>query len=330
MKSRPRPMVSRPALILVGMTGALFLIARTSGAGWVMVIVSGLVAALAVATVWPGVVLRTVRVSVTAPPDATAGRPLALHVDVGGWRQQLKLRAVSLPGAWTGAAVPAAGEINAVPERRGVVGHVVCELRSAGPLGLVWWRALVRVDLEHPIEVGPVPDEPARLPVAGAGGVGGDPRAGAGLDVVRGVREYVPGDPARLVHWPVSAHHGSLVVKELEDPASHRLAIVVDLRPPKPLQNSNDAPQTGTRGANLETWRGFEEGEAAASRAAGIAIRALREGFAVTLATAEDGGARLAAVKTRTDVSRRLARAVAGAPPDGPFPNGTEVVRVTP
>jgi uncharacterized protein (DUF58 family) len=170
---------------------------------------------------------------------------------------------------------------------------------------LVWWKWKQRLLLEHPIEVGPVPEEPDRLPVARAGGAGGDPRAGAGLDVVRGVREYVPGDPARLVHWPTSARHGSLVVKELDDPASRRLAIVVDLGGPA------------------------DAAEAAASRAAGLANRALGEGLAVVLATAEVEGGRVAAVKTRVDVGRRLARAVATPPPEGPFPHGAEVVRVT-
>jgi uncharacterized protein (DUF58 family) len=122
---------------------------------------------------------------------------------------------------------------------------------------------------------------------------------------VRGVREYVPGDPARLVHWPTSARHGSLVVKELDDPASRRLAIVVDLR----------------GGADAKV-------EAAASRAAGLANRALREGLAVVLATAEVDGRHVAAVKTRLDVSRRMARAISAPPPQGPFPDGTEIVRV--
>ena len=283
----------------------MFLIARTSGAGWVMVVLSGLLATLAVGVTWPAVLLRTVRVSVMAPRDATVGRPVPVRVEVRGRRQQLKIRALSPRGPWTAVAVPAAGELVVVPERRGVVGDVTFELRGAGPLGLVWWRCRCRIDLEHPIEVGPVPDEPVRLPLAGAGGAGGHPRAGKGLDVVRSVREYVPGDPARLVHWPVSARHGSLVVKELDDPASRQLAIVVDLR--------GDA----------------DAAEAAASRAAGLAVRALGEGLAVTMATAETGEARVAAVKTRLDVSRRLARAVAEVPPEGPFPPGVEVVRVT-
>jgi uncharacterized protein (DUF58 family) len=303
--SRSRPARSRPALILLAMGVAMFGIARTSGAGWVMVVLSGLLATLVVAAAWPAILVSTVKVSVSAPRDATVGRPMPLRVDVGGRRQQLKLRVLSPGGAWTGVAVPTSGEVDIVPDRRGVVGDVTFEVRGAGPLGLVWWSRRGRVQLEHPVEVGPVPDEPARLPAAAPGGAGGDPRSGAGLDVVRSVREYVPGDPARLVHWPVSARHGSLVVKELDDPASRRLVIVVDLRGP------DDAA------------------EAAAARAAGLAVRALREGLAVTMATAESSEGRVAAVKTCVDVSRRLARAVAAAPPTGPLPFGAEVVQVT-
>jgi uncharacterized protein (DUF58 family) len=287
------------------MGAAMFAIARTSGAGWVMVVLSGLVATLVVGAAWPGLLLGTVRVSVAASRDATVGRPVPVRVDLRGRSQHLKVRVVSPLGPWTRAAVPASGETNVVPDRRGVVCDVAVELRAGGPLGLVWWTRRGRLPLEHPIEVGPLPEEPARLPLAGAGGAGGDPRAGAGLDVVRSVREYVPGDPARLVHWPTSARRGSLAVKELDDPASRRLAVVVDLR------GDPDAA------------------EAAASRAAGLATRALREGLAVVMATAEDDGGRLAAVKTRLDVSRRLARAVAAPPSEGPFPPGTEVVRVT-
>jgi uncharacterized protein (DUF58 family) len=271
-----------------------------------MVVLSGVVATLLAATAWPAILLAKARVSMTAPHDATAGRPLQLRVEVSGWRQHLKIRLVEPPSGWTAAAVPAGGDIQITIERRGVIDDVTFELAAGGPLGVVWWRARGRVTLAHPIEVGPVPHEPAGLPVAAAGGAGGDPRVGAGLDVVRSVREYVPGDPARLVHWPLSARHGSLVVKELDDPSSRRLAIVVDLRG----DGDGDAA------------------ERAAERAAGLADRALREGLAVSMATAERSEGRVAAVKTRIDVSRRLARAVDGEPPHGPFADGAQVVYV--
>jgi uncharacterized protein (DUF58 family) len=287
------------------MGAAMFAVARTSGAGWVMVVLSGLIGTLLLSTLWPALSLSTVRVTVDGDRDGTAGRPLALRLALTGRAQHLMARVLSPAGEWVHAVVPSDGRMHVVPERRGVVREVVVELRNGGPLGLVWWTSKASITLATPIDVGPMPDEPARLPIAPAGGAGGDPRSAAGLDVVRGVREYVPGDPARLVHWPSSARHGSLMVKQLDDPASRRLAIVVDLR-----------------GA-------FDAAEAAASRAAGLANRALQEGLAVVVATAETGGQRVAAVKTRLDVSRRLARAIAAPPPQGPFPSGTEVVRVT-
>lgn len=303
--TRLRPARSRPALVLLAMCVAMFAIARTSGAGWVMVVVSGVLATILLSAVWPALALSTVRVTVSGDRDGTAGRPLALQLTFTGRAQHLMVQTLSLSSEWVHVVVPSAGEMSVVPQRRGVLGEVVLQLQCGGPLGLVWWTRKARLALDTPIDVGPVPDEPARLPIALSGGAGGDPRAGAGLDVVRGVRDYVPGDPSRLVHWPTSARRGALVVKELDDPASRRLVIVVDLRGPS------------------------DAAEATASRGAGLANRALREGLAVVLATAETGGARVAAVKTRLDVSRRLARAVAAPPPAGPFAPGAEVVRMT-
>ena len=96
-----------------------------------------------------------------------------------------------------------------------------------------------------------------------------------------------------------------MTVKELEAPAGPVLAIVADLR-----------------GA-------ADSSEVAAGRAAGLALVALRAGVEVILLTAEAGGARVAAVSDALDIGRRLARAVAAAPPEGPLDPGTTVVRVT-
>ena len=43
---------------------------------------------------------------------------------------------------------------------------------------------------------------------------------GAGSDAVRAVRPYVPGDAARLVHWPTSARRGDARVREHDPPAN--------------------------------------------------------------------------------------------------------------
>ena len=303
----PRPARSRHAAVLVVIAVALYAVARGSGAGWPIVVLAGLLAVLAVATVWPAAALARLTVSVRAPRDAVAGRPVAVEVEVGGSRQPVKVRLLEPPGGWAWAEPPVGGRLTGVPARRGVVGTLRLEVRCAGPLGLVWWRRPFAIALTRPLEVAPAPIETALPATLLSGATGGEGSAGAarGTTVVRSVREYVPGDAARLVHWPATARRGTLTVKELEAPAGPVLAIIADLRGDPELS------------------------ETAAGRAAGLALVALRSGTAVVLLTAELGGARVASVADALDVGRRLARAVAAAPPEGPLDPGTTVVRVT-
>ena len=114
------------------------------------------------------------------------------------------------------------------------------------------------------------------------------PRAG---DTVRSVRPYVPGDPARLVHWPTSARRGTLVIREHEPPAAIGVALVVDLN--------------GAR----------DDVEEAASRAAGIGLATLAAGGAVWCCTSEADGPVSAPVADARELNRRLARARDGVPP---------------
>jgi len=126
-------------------------------------------------------------------------------------------------------------------------------------------------------------------------------------DVVRGVRDYVPGDPVRRVHWPSSARRGDLVVKEVEEPGAPRLVVALDL---------------GGGGA---------AGEAAAARAAWYAYEGLRRGYEVVLATAETTGPVTVRMGPPTDVNQRLARAARGRPrPPSGAPARAAVVTVTP
>ncbi len=68
------------------------------------------------------------------------------------------------------------------------------------------------------------------LPVAGGWGVSeaesGQTR-GAGIEP-RGVREYRPGDPLRLVHWRSTARTGRVVVKEFEAGSQATVALLID------------------------------------------------------------------------------------------------------
>ena len=50
-----------------------------------------------------------------------------------------------------------------------------------------------------------------------------------GHDEFMAVREYRPGDSPRYIHWPISAKHGELMVREYHESLSPSLVIVLDL-----------------------------------------------------------------------------------------------------
>ncbi|HUP86709.1 MAG TPA: DUF58 domain-containing protein [Acidimicrobiales bacterium] len=306
----PRPAnVSRPALSLAAVALALFGVARTTGSGWLIVILTGIAAVVALASLLPPFGLRRVRVEVEAPREGTVGRTAELTIDVdgGGSARPVKLILLGFEGPWTGVMTPARGRLPLVPLRRGVYTSVQLDVRSAAPLGLMWWKRRILVDLTRPFEVGPMPvgmrlDAPRGSEDSGTD----DGRVASSLaDAVKTVREYVAGDAIKLVHWPATARAGELMVKELEAPVAPVLCIAVDLR-------------NGTEAAVEE----------AASRAAGLALAAIAAGVPVTLLTAEAAGPRSGPVVSPGDVNRRLARAVAGALP--PAPRGTDPIVVSP
>lgn len=309
MSSRrpPRPVrVARPTLVLALLALAFFGIARTTGSGWIVVLLCGVVGTLVAAALWPLVGLRRVDVRLAVPRDGTVGRPLPATVSVASGGAGLVVRLLDPAGPAVVADPPARGEVLLTPERRGVVDAVPVEVVAAGPLGLVAWRRTLTVPLDAPLEVGPRPADVslAELLGEGAGGTETATRGRKGHDLVRSVRDYVPGDPIRLVHWPATARWGEVMVKETEDPDVPRLAVVVDLR---------GDPRAA---------------EERASVAAGLVVAALGAGVPVTLLTAEREGGVVAGVDTPLDAGRRLARAVAGAPPEGPLPDAARVVRL--
>jgi uncharacterized protein (DUF58 family) len=248
-----------------------------------------------VGIVWPIASLARARVEVDAPPDATVGETIELRVRVEGRVSRVELRVLDPPGAWLRTASPARGTVAHVAARRGVFRIVRVQLRSSAPLGVFVRMRTIRVELPFEIAVAPradhavamlqaVPDElfatsPALFAVGGG-------------DTVRAVRPYVPGDPARLVHWPTSARRGELVVREYEPPPALGVALVIDLRGADP--------------------------EAAASRAMGIGVATLRAGGFVWCGTCENDGPVGGMVADVRTLGRRLARAVEGEPAGAP------------
>ena len=55
-----------------------------------------------------------------------------------------------------------------------------------------------------------------------------DSRRGNDPGEVRGIREYVPGDPVRNIHWKLSEKTDKLLVKELGNPVTDQFLVILD------------------------------------------------------------------------------------------------------
>ena len=180
---------------------------------------------------WPVGALAFVRVAAVAPSDAVVGEVVALRVTISG-RGRVEVRTADPREPWRRTALPATVTIGYRMVNRGVVDTVRVQLRTAAPLGVFVRVRTYTVDLPRPtlvapravprrVRTGSAPDDRHRAAPAGAA-------VGPG-DLVRSVREYVPGDPARFVHWPTSARRGAVFVREHEPPPATGLAVVAGL-----------------------------------------------------------------------------------------------------
>ena len=305
--SLPAPRLLRSSWVLIFMCFAAALIARSAGSGWAVVILAGILATLAVAAVTSLVSLVRADIQVDGPRDATVGCRATMDLFLRSHTIGTQARFTEPAGEWMLADGPCRGEATVAPGRRGIFDKVELEIRCAAPLGLIRWSRRIRAGLPNVMEVGPAPLSVAfpEAVLSGAAGEDESLRGRSGDELIRSVRAYVHGDPARFVHWASTARRGDLMVKEMEQPDRPEFVLIVDLRGP------------------------YEESEAAASRAAGIATEALRAGIRTTMITAERLGGVVGVVSTHIEVGRRLARAVAtGQPPAGPIPAGSLVVRV--
>jgi uncharacterized protein (DUF58 family) len=165
---------------------------------------------------------------------------------------------------------------------------VVLELASAAPFGLLWWRRDVTVALPRTLHVGPRMGEPLPLPRGVHDNATGEARPlPALIGEHRAVRPYRAGDLRRFVHWPATAHHGELMVREMEEYAAEPVTVEVRL-PAEP-----------------------DAAERMAEQALATVFTLVERGAPVVLSTTEADGAHLEAVGDRRSAGRRLARAVA-------------------
>ena len=260
-------------------------VAHSSGAGWVQALGALLAGFLGVGLAGPAVFVRRARCRVTAgPADAVAGLPLTLTLAVS---TSLEVRPVDPPGSLTFIGAHGQQPVQLVPDHRGVVTECLLEVASAAPFGLLWWTKRIAVPLPRPLHVAPTvgPTDRAALVDADTAGDGArqvDSRVGE----PRGVRAYDPGDLRSWVHWPATAHAGTLMVREMEGPAAEPVTVRA-LLPDDP-----------------------DEADRAAEQVLGTVAGLLAAGRTVVLVTVELAGPVTQAVSGVAEAGHRLARAL--------------------
>ena len=156
----------------------------------------------------------------------STGRRFAVSLDAD---ERIGTRRVPIlvPRLAPGKAVEAEYEIPT--RRRGVVEVGPLRLRRVGVAGLAVAEGVVGGTV-------PVHVLPRVLPVRGLppgvrrGHVGADERVERGGTDLMALREYIPGDDLRRVHWATSARTGTLMVREDADPARPYLTVLLDDR----------------------------------------------------------------------------------------------------
>ena len=264
-------------------------VAHSSGSGWVQAVGALLGAFLLVGLVAPAWPARWARITcVAAPFDGQAGVPLALEVEVD---RPLQVRGIFPPGHAHQAGGRQRGvrtvALEVTPGQRGVLDAVVVEVASSAPFGLLWWARDVEVPLPRVLHVAPRTGEHDRPLISTADAYGEAVlRVPSGVGEPRGVRPYAPGDPRKAVHWPATAHAGTLMVRESERQTDDPVLVELVL---------SEDPAT----AEIEAERMM----------AGVSdcLAARRP---VVLITREAGGRVVRRVIDPVDLGRRLARAV--------------------
>jgi uncharacterized protein (DUF58 family) len=222
----------------------LLLVARLLGIGELYVLGAVMLGLLAVAAAYVRMTRLDLNVDrVVHPARVHAGQLSRVEVRVRNLRAKdtpvLRLRDAVTGTAGAELLVPpldqgaaSVASYRLPTERRGIVRVGPLQVVVADPFGLVQAsvEAAPRVDvtvLPKVDEVRPVPFTTGHDPLAGVlhphelGRVGDDFYA---------LRPYVVGDDLRRIHWPSTARHDELLVRQQEQPWQGRTTVLLDVR----------------------------------------------------------------------------------------------------
>ena len=283
------------------------LYALTNYRGWLIFFV-GIAGAWLLAFVWVETLQRSIQIERKVHfAWATVGEsvPEQLRLANHGWLPAIWLEIVDVSGnveeplrlvSDVGSHTTRTRYLNHLYKKRGLYTLGPTRLRTGDPFGIFTLTVFDQ-------QASAILITPPLLPLTGLrispGGWAGDQRRRRGIVEWEisdnGVRDYVPGDSLRRIHWSASAHSGSLIVRQLESATSGDWWIFLDLE---------DSVQDGS---GLDSTL-----ELSIVLAASLAVRGLRERRKVGLVLA---GPNLVWLEPRADPAQRwrILRALAMA-----------------
>lgn len=192
------------------------------------------------------------------PVVATSGEPVDWVLQASGLRRPVVVAPATAPREPRfGLEGTTPNLVTLPPLARGRVHHLAIDLTASGPVGLYRAGRRELVSLPVPLSIGPpLIEVDIDWPTPRAVGfalVSGAPR---GDELFRGVRPYVRGDERRRIHWPTTAHHGTLMVRECDGAGVVAIQVVVDTGLPGPLAEHVLATASAVcRGALSRGWQ---------------------------------------------------------------------------
>jgi uncharacterized protein (DUF58 family) len=150
-----------------------------------------------------------------------------------------------------------------ISRRRGLFRLGPTTLRFGDPLGL--FTITCHYPYSREVLVFPPVLDDLDLAAPSGGGHGAALSRRRSLDetaAIGGVRDYVPGDPIRRIHWPLTARHQMFLVKEFDREMGGDTWIVLDLQ--EAVQAGQDEQSTieyGVIWAASWAWRLLREGK---------------------------------------------------------------------
>lgn len=225
---------------LVAGSFVMFAIGTNIQSGWLFVLASLLLGAVAAGLLMPPLMVRRVSIQRHAPADAHAGDDLSVDLLVTNISDRRTLLSLTLRDAHVSpvrAFIPRVGPNETLiagttrhAARRGIVDGEPVRVSSQAPFGI--GRAVRSVEAPGRTVIYPrvvslswLPDLASATKPLQSSTV--QARKGTGQDFI-GIREYRLGDSMRHVHWPSTARRGSLVVREFEQELPRRMGVIVD------------------------------------------------------------------------------------------------------